>query len=137
MDIFSKNDDGSYTVGDFQIGADEMEVVYIGNDDLAVESLKGVVIALDTTITPELEIEGQARDLVRQIQELRKEADFNVSDRIEMAIKGCDAVIEKHADYIKSETLCVNLVNELSNPQIVKDVDIEGHSVNVSLKVVG
>ncbi|MGI6524865.1 MAG: isoleucine--tRNA ligase [Bdellovibrionota bacterium] len=133
---FTKNSDGTFTVGDYQLAADEMDVVYIGHEDLAVESIKGVVVALDTTITPDLEAEGKARDLVRQIQEMRKEGDFNVTDRIEMSIQGLADVLAKHGDYIKSETLCVNLAESLTDPQITKELDIEGSAVTIAIKVV-
>ncbi|MDF1682932.1 MAG: DUF5915 domain-containing protein [Patescibacteria group bacterium] len=45
-----------------------------------------MVIAMDNNITEELKIEGYARDIVRQIQEARKEADYKVDDRIEISI---------------------------------------------------
>ncbi len=47
----------------------------------------GMVIAMDTHITEELELEGFARDIVRVIQDLRKEAGYEVSDRVRVALK--------------------------------------------------
>jgi len=133
---FTKNDDGSFTVGEYQISTDEMSVIYIGLSDLAVESVKGAVVALDTTITPELENEGKARDLIRQIQEMRKEANFNVTDRIAMSVQGLTEVLQRHADYIKAETLCFEITDRLDMPQISKEVEIEGIKVLIALKVI-
>jgi len=70
----------------------------------------GYVALLDTTLTPELEAEGLARDLVRQVQELRRQAGFEVTDRIRVRYSGDPAVaaaFTSHRDYIADETLAV------------------------------
>lgn len=64
------------------------------------------MIALDTTITPELELEGYARDLVRIIQDMRKEANYDVADRISIALTGnISDIQELYSEYILGETL--------------------------------
>ena len=64
------------------------------------------MIALDTTITPELELEGYARDLVRIIQDMRKEANYDVADRISIALTGnVSDIQELYREYILGETL--------------------------------
>lgn len=64
------------------------------------------MIALDTTITPELELEGYARDLVRIIQDMRKEANYDVADRISIALTGnVSDIQELYSEYILGETL--------------------------------
>jgi len=64
------------------------------------------VIALDTTITPELELEGYARDLVRIIQDMRKEANYDVADRISITLTGnVSDIQELYSEYILGETL--------------------------------
>lgn len=73
---------------------------------------KGYVAALDTIITPELLSERLAQEVVRRIQTLRKEANFNISDRIHVvytATAKFSAAIEEYADYIKQETLAETL----------------------------
>ena len=72
----------------------------------------GIVIAMDTVITEELELEGYARDLVRVIQDLRKEAGYEVSDRVQVALHGekTEKILSLFADYITSETL--STINE-------------------------
>jgi isoleucyl-tRNA synthetase len=71
------------------------------------------LIQLDIEVTKELEEEGIARDIVRAIQQNRKEADLNVSDRINLKIfsenKAIAEVAEKFANYIKEQTLGVQL----------------------------
>ncbi len=64
------------------------------------------MIALDTTITPELELEGYARDLVRIIQDMRKEANYDVADRISIVLTGnVSDIQELYSEYILGETL--------------------------------
>ena len=72
-----------------------------------------IVVAVDVTLTPELAREGLARDLVRRVQTLRKEADYQLDDRIVIYYDATDepkAVLEEWADYIRAETLSLELV---------------------------
>jgi isoleucyl-tRNA synthetase len=75
----------------------------------ALSSSDGVVV-LDINVTPELEQEGLARDLVRLVQMTRKEADLHIADRIELALAVPDEVreaVEAHRDFVCNETLAV------------------------------
>ncbi len=71
------------------------------------------LIELDLTITPELELEGLARDLVRTIQQNRKDANLDLSDKIDLLIKttsdSLKKAIENNVDYIKKQTLAISL----------------------------
>ncbi|HEY9394939.1 MAG TPA: DUF5915 domain-containing protein, partial [Nocardioides sp.] len=65
-------------------------------------------IVLDTVVTPELAAEGLARDLIRAVQQARKDSGLNVEDRITLAVTGSEAVrraATTHADLISRETL--------------------------------
>ena len=79
----------------------------------AVGSAGGIQIALDTRLTDELRKEGLARDVVRHIQQLRKDSGLEISDRIEVTYGTDDAglqeAIETWADYIKGEVQARNL----------------------------
>jgi isoleucyl-tRNA synthetase len=74
---------------------------------------KGIVVALDTTITPELRAEGLAREVVRRIQQMRKDAGLELSDRIHTTYQTGDdelaTAVDQHADYIAQETLSLSL----------------------------
>ena len=101
------------------IGADDVLVTEVPRTGWMVESQRGVTIALDMQITPALEAEGTARDVVRVVQQARREADLDVSDRIAMSIAGTPealAVIRDHQELIARETLAVSvtLVDVLS-----------------------
>jgi isoleucyl-tRNA synthetase len=80
----------------------------------------GIQIALSTTLTPELKREGQARDFVRQVQQLRKEANLEIQDRIRIFYSSDDqellAAIAEWSDYIKSETLADSIEQSSNVP---------------------
>ncbi len=80
---------------------------------LAVAADKLITVGIDATITPELRAEGLAREVVRRIQAMRKEAGFNIEDRITtcyVASGELAQVMEQWAAYIKAETLTTDLV---------------------------
>lgn len=84
---FTELDDGKVQVGKFILEGEEFEIAFeAGDSDYDIEAGMGMVIAMDETITPELELEGYARDIVRHIQEARKEAGYEVDDRIQLHI---------------------------------------------------
>lgn len=71
-----------------------------------------LTVALDITLTEELKNEGHARELVNKIQNIRKEKDFDVTDKISVILEkrdGLDAIVETNFDYICSETLTTSL----------------------------
>jgi isoleucyl-tRNA synthetase len=95
------------------------------------------VVILDLTITPELAAEGRARDLVRMIQQARKDAGFNVGDRITLAVDvpaDFKAAIAAHGDYIKEQTLAVSIGEDSSAAaqQIKQELDGEQFIIGLS-----
>jgi len=121
---FEKLDNGNIKILEFELTPDEMEIAYLGKEGMDVETEEGILIALDTKITPELKLEGQARDLVRQIQEMRKSADYKVDDRIQIAIIGTDDdLIEKFGNYIKTETLSTSIEEDIKDPDEFGEYD--------------
>ena len=106
--------DGAAEVAGNRIEADEYEVRFQPKEGIAAAPFDGNagVIVLDTNVTPELEREGLARDFIRLVQVARKDAGFNVSDRIAIAVKAgpvAAAAVGAHSDTVKSETLAVSL----------------------------
>ncbi len=84
-------------------------------EGFAFVSEAGYTVAIATAVTPELADEGVARELVRHIQDLRREADFELSDRITTWCAGdesVDRVLAAHGDYVQGETLSVELFTE-------------------------
>ena len=121
-------------IGDITLHPGEVEVGFAGKPGLAVESGNGFVIALDTNVTPALALEGQARDLVREIQDMRKEADLHIADRIKLSIRGAEELLKAHEGYITSETLCVEVAPALNKPLIERTVKVDGGEVTVGLE---
>lgn len=92
---FEYGDAGHIALSGHDLTPDEYELIYEPYDstrDVAGEA--GIVISLDTTLTQELVYEGYARDLIRSIQDMRKEMDYHVMDRLTLEVSG-DEVISK------------------------------------------
>jgi isoleucyl-tRNA synthetase len=86
------------------------ELVSAGEGAVSTLRSSDGLVVLDTTVTAELEREGAARDLVRQIQQARREAGLDVSDRVALTITGPASVIEAfeaHRELVMSETLAI------------------------------
>ncbi|MDD2907221.1 MAG: isoleucine--tRNA ligase [Candidatus Gracilibacteria bacterium] len=131
---FEELENASVKVGDFILEAGDFELVYESGSSLnAIEAGFGMVISMDSNITPELKNEGYIRDIVRHIQESRKEADYKVDDRIQVSISGCDEVIKNFKEYIQNETLST-IVDSLETFEINKDLEIEDLRINLRLK---
>lgn len=78
---------------------------------------RGVVVVLSTELTPELVAEGLARDVVRVVQDARKETACDFTDRIEIGIvvvkgEALNEMLARFSDYVKNETLAVKIVPE-------------------------
>ncbi|MGQ9908918.1 MAG: isoleucine--tRNA ligase [Candidatus Flexifilum sp.] len=97
----------------FEVLPEECEVRSTALQGYAVAEDAGYLVALDTHLTEELKLEGLAREIVRRIQTLRKDADFNISDKIIVSYAGSERVLaafQKFGDYIQSETLAEALL---------------------------
>lgn len=94
------------------------------------------LVILDTTITPELEAEGFARDLVRMIQEARKSAGLNVSDKIRLGInapKLTDA-LNAHSAYISEQTLTIEFIEgALDRADYTTEQTLDNQTVIIAL----
>ena len=121
----------------FNIISEEVEVKAMAKEGFAVAEEGAYVAALVTDLTPELVQEGLAREFVRRVQDLRKAAELDVADRIEMFIEasaGLRSAIEAHKDYITSETLTSKLsfATPPEKSSIVED-EFDGEKVKVGL----
>ncbi|MFH0930038.1 MAG: isoleucine--tRNA ligase [Candidatus Moraniibacteriota bacterium] len=90
---------------------------------------------LDTKITDELRLEGEARELVRRIQELRKRAGFQVDNRVALSYAGGSDIFDKFGDLIAKETLAEELSKgEDKDADISEMVELETTPVKIWLK---
>jgi isoleucyl-tRNA synthetase len=92
-------------------------------------------IELDTEITPELKLEGQAREIIRAIQEMRKEAGFEVDNRIKVGYAGGDEIFNKFGDLIAREVLADEIgSSSLLESDLEKEFPVDGLLVKISIK---
>ncbi len=133
-DISKIERDGKYTL---PVG-DEMFDLLLADVEISSEDIPGwlvasqgnITVALDITITDDLRNEGNARELVNRIQNLRKDKDFNVTDRIKVVVESqaeIDNAIVNFKDYICTEVLAeeLSLGSNLSDADTVEVNGIE------------
>ena len=106
------------TLADFMISAEDIPGWLVANDG-------DLTVALDITLTDDLKAEGMARELVNRIQNVRKTKDFNVTDRIKVALEKHDlvtAAVESFGDYIKNEVLAddLRLVEVVAGGEVIE-----------------
>jgi isoleucyl-tRNA synthetase len=102
---------------------------------------RGTQVAIDSRITEELKLEGLAREVVRHVQELRKTAGLQMEDRIILSLQTESPVLRKaievHREYIRRETLAVQLTMEPLAPGAHRgDVKVDGQALTIELRAV-
>jgi isoleucyl-tRNA synthetase len=108
------NKNNKLEIEGFELNDDEYTISWVSKNDMVfVVTGYDVLILLDLNITPELEREGMARDIVRMVQQYRKEATLDVSDKIELFLVTNDNFtkesIETYKNYIQYQTLAAKL----------------------------
>ena len=97
--------DGSVELAGVTLAADEVEIQASPRPGTAVAHDQGLVAVIDTTLTPELRAEGDARELQRAIQDLRREAGLELDDRIALWVGSVPAEVSAHVKAVAAETL--------------------------------
>jgi isoleucyl-tRNA synthetase len=129
-------------LGTVELGPEEAAVVEEPVTGWRVVRDGATTVALDLEVSPELRLEGLARDLVRAVQDLRKSAGLDVADRIELAIKAgggenqVAAAVAAHRDYLLSETLATSLHSAPQGDGHDARVDLDGQEVRLWLRPV-
>ena len=96
-----------------------------------------ITVALDVTLTPELKNEGMARELVKRIQNIRKESGFEITDRIDVVLQNVPEIagaVEAFGDYIASQVLADSLSLADSPADDARDLEIEDLDAKVEVK---
>jgi isoleucyl-tRNA synthetase/bisphosphoglycerate-dependent phosphoglycerate mutase len=102
---FEIADDGSIRILDETLSPDEAQVLYRGARGSEVQADAGVVVALDTVVSEELELEGLARDLIRAIQKLRKEQGYALGEPVTIGLDdAAEKILAVHRNLIEQET---------------------------------
>ena len=97
--------DGSVTLGGVTLGPDEVEIQATPRPGTAVAHDDGLVVVIDTELTPALRAEGAARDLQRAIQDLRRDAGLELDERIQLWVDGADPAVAPHLANVAADTL--------------------------------
>jgi len=122
----------------YDIPAECFSIISKDKENIA-KSPDGVLIAINTGITPELKAEGVYREILRHCQLLRKEAGFAVSDRVTLAFEtdsdAIKSVIKTYAEDISRETLSeIWEIRDISAPVMRKEADLDGGKIAICIK---
>jgi isoleucyl-tRNA synthetase len=121
------------------IAPDEVSITEVASGELVVKSADGYLVGLDRTLDEGLVAEGIARELVNRVQRLRRDSGLEVSDRIELGIRGSQEVesaANEHRDYIAGETLAVGVQiggEGDGGSEEWRDSELDGHPVRIGL----
>lgn len=129
---------GFVTVGEFKSLPSELfSIATKPKSEYVIANDGEITVVLDITINRELMLEGLSRELIRSAQVMRKDANFNVEDRIyiEFVTSGADLteILTKFADKIKSELLAKEIV-KIDNPEIEQTTEIGDESITIKMK---
>ncbi|MFQ6617899.1 MAG: DUF5915 domain-containing protein, partial [Fidelibacterota bacterium] len=142
FDIFRKVDSGEDIVIKFngksiRISPEEVVVEKVQKEGFSVIESDGYFVAVDTKLTDDLIREGMVRDLVRYIQNMRKEAGFNVEERIHMyysASPGMAKAIQVLKNYIKNEVLAEKIFDHFKKGEYFNNFNIRDEEIKIGIK---
>jgi isoleucyl-tRNA synthetase len=122
---------------DENIHLEDVEIYDQQRGNMSVAREADLVVGLDTLITPQLEMEGIAREFVNRIQNLRKESNLQVLDRIRIyysAPKKIDQAVQQMSEYITNETLAVKIHNMLPAERDTFEISIDSETLSVAIE---
>jgi len=116
---------------------EDVEIVEERSGNYAVSRDGNLMIALDLELSPELEIEGIAREFVNRIQNLRKESDLELTDRIKIHYQAPQKIrqaVTELSDYIMAETLATEINENLADKNSAKEVKIDKNHLKIDIQ---
>ncbi len=122
---------------DLVIEPADVEIISSEIEGWIVESDETITVALDTELTSELINEGLAREFVNRVQNMRKDAGFEVTDKINIRFTSEDGFVEavnNFSSYITNETLAVNLASGLINSGFAQDWKINDYNCKIEIE---
>jgi isoleucyl-tRNA synthetase len=123
----------------FEIKKDDVTIKEVEKQGWSVVAVDEFGVGINTTITEELENEGLVRELIHKIQLMRKQADFNLIDRIKIYYQTgpkLKEAIRNNLEYLKNETLAVEVVDGEAKGDITDTLNINGIETKISLQKV-
>jgi isoleucyl-tRNA synthetase len=121
---------------------DDLTIIRRASGDMIVKESSGYFAAIDAHVSPELRMEGLAREVISRIQRMRKDAGFAVSDRISLSLSGpaeLEEAIRTHQSRIAEEVLArdISIGDDASKMNAAQSVDIDGHPARIALERAG
>ncbi|MEI6137242.1 MAG: DUF5915 domain-containing protein, partial [Chloroflexota bacterium] len=117
-------------IGGFTLAPTDILVAVEASEGWAAQEESGYAALVDTTLTPDLLAEGTAREIVRRLQDLRRDAGLDVSDRIHVAFRAGEpvaSVMVSHGAMIAEEVLALSLdASDTPEGDARADADIDG-----------
>ena len=132
-DISKLENGEEITLGNYKVTKDMVDIRISSKEGFNAAMENNNFIILNTTLTPELIEEGIARELISKVQQLRKNKDFDIVDRIDIYYSHNDElkkVLDKYEAFIKKETLCDNFVEK---DDLTEDYNLNGVEVKVDV----
>ncbi|MBR6888849.1 MAG: isoleucine--tRNA ligase, partial [Selenomonadaceae bacterium] len=126
---------GELKLGDITLTAEDIEITITQSEGFNCQSDGDVSIALSTTLTPALIEEGFVREIISKVQVMRRESDFEVTDRIKIFASGNDKlaeIISRNAAEIQAVTLANEII--FSANAAAKDWDINGEKISLAVE---
>jgi isoleucyl-tRNA synthetase len=138
---FEKGEKLAISVGNDsrELDADDLTIVRRASGNMIVKEASGYFAAIDPEVTPELRMEGLAREVVSRVQRMRKDSGFAVSDRILLAVSGSDeleAAIRAHSEWIANEVLALDIkvAGWTEKIHAAQSVDIDGQPASIAIE---
>lgn len=119
------------------LNSDNLLITMRGKEGFAFAGKDEIGIVLDTKLTPELKEEGDVREILSKVQNMRKDKGFEVTDRIILYVNGNEIIerlAKKYEDEIKAETLANEIVCNQTRDTYT-EVNINGKNVNLDVEV--
>lgn len=136
--IAQLENEGKISVEGYEIGIEDVEISAKDIPDWTIASEGKITVALDLTLTDELRAEGVAREFINRIQNLRKESDFELTDKIKIQLtKNCPylTAILNNENYISSEVLS-SKIETVENLAQAHEIEIDEQKFSVNIEVV-
>ncbi len=126
---------------EWTLDPEEVLVEAIRKEGFIAAAADGFLVALDTALTPELKVEGLARELTRAVNDLRKAQDLSLDDRIALTFanptSGFEACIANFHDLIARETLSSSITADTQMSDEATTVSVDGEAVQIAVAKVG
>ncbi len=123
--------------GPVELAADDVELRLVERAGTATQGDRELLVALETELTPELEAEGRAREVVHLVQTARKDADLDYADRIRVSYAAgplVERAIDAHRDWIAAQTLAVELTAAGPAAAPTRHGEIDGESFDFAIE---